>query len=220
MTTPTTPRDSDASLARLTERANSARPLRDQIVDTLRYAIIEGDLEPTQRLIEKDIAKAFEMSRGPVREALRQLEQEGLVESTPHRGTAVLDISESEISEVVIPIRIILETQAFLAVQGRLRATDVATLEDCISRIENGDAREAANADMQFHRLVMERSRMPHTLQIWLTIAPRVHAFFTRYGHRHSIENNAREHRLLLDALCGDDSELLRETIREHIAVL
>jgi DNA-binding GntR family transcriptional regulator len=211
---------STSSSRKLTLSSSLTRPLREEIVDELRYAIVTGDLEPNQRLVEEDLARTFEISRGPVREALRQLEQEGLVESTPHRGTAVLDISEAEISEVVIPIRIILETSAFLSVQGRLRPADVAKLQDCIDNMRVGDPREVADADMLFHRTVMERARKPHTLQIWQTISPRVRAFFTRHGQSADAAQSADEHQQLLDALCGTDPDLLRRTIREHIAVL
>jgi DNA-binding GntR family transcriptional regulator len=197
-----------------------AKPLREHIVDALRDEIVSGELEPNQRLVEVDIANQFEISRGPVREALRQLEQEGLVQSTPHRGTTVVDISEAEISEVLIPIRLILETQGFLSARSRLRPADIKTLERCVADMRSGDAAEVADADVRFHRTVMQRASRPHTLQIWLSISSRIRAYFVRYGQRKDASTEADEHQQLLDALLGSDPDVLRGLLQEHIAVL
>jgi DNA-binding GntR family transcriptional regulator len=133
----------------------------DQLVVVLREAIVSGQLAPNERLIEDDLAKEFGVSRGPVREALQRLEQEGLVESFPHRGTAVMDVSLDEIAKVLIPIRLILEEHAFLAVQGRLRESDVATLTACIKDMRSADVPRSVEADIQFHRTVLERANKP-----------------------------------------------------------
>ena len=105
------PADNGASAA--ARRAERASPRRERVLEALREAIVVGRYEDGDRLIEDRIARELSTSRGPVREALRQLEHEGLVVSLPYRATEVLGISQEEIAEVLVPIRLTLETFAF-----------------------------------------------------------------------------------------------------------
>src|SRR4029079_6262343 len=89
-------------------RRQKRSPRREHVVGYLREAITVGRLADGDRLIEERIARELETSRGPVREALRQLEHEGLVVSYPYRGAVVLGVSEEEIQQVLIPIRLTL----------------------------------------------------------------------------------------------------------------
>src|SRR2546426_12838308 len=88
---------------------NARRPRREQVVEALREAIIAGRLEDGERLIEDKIARELKTSRGPVREALRQLEHEGFVVSYPYSGATVLGVSDDEVQQVLIPVRLVLE---------------------------------------------------------------------------------------------------------------
>src|SRR5438105_6737153 len=92
---------------------NARRPRREQVVEALREAIIAGRLEDGERLIEDKIARELKTSRGPVREALRQLEHEGFVVSYPYRGAVVLGVSDDEVQHVLIPVRLVLEKFTF-----------------------------------------------------------------------------------------------------------
>src|SRR3954469_14550899 len=76
------------------------RALSDRLVDPLKRVIIAGELRPGDRVLETDLAEQLGVSRGPVREAFRELEQEGLLISYPHRGTFVATLPEDEIEEV------------------------------------------------------------------------------------------------------------------------
>src|SRR6202521_5912686 len=89
------------------------RSLRQQVASSLRDAILSGSLKPGQRLVEEEISQGMHTSRGPLREALRQLEQEGLVMSVPYRGSFVSRISTLEVIEVLIPLRSTLEGFGF-----------------------------------------------------------------------------------------------------------
>src|SRR5262245_2591404 len=89
------------------------KSLRHQVLETLREAIITGRFQPGNRLVEEELCLQLGVSRGPVREALRQLEQEGLVVSFPYRATEVIGVSEEEVREVLIPMRLTLERFAF-----------------------------------------------------------------------------------------------------------
>src|SRR5437868_2884070 len=84
-------------------------PRREAVVEALRGAIMRGDLGDGERLIEDRSARQLQTSRGPVREALRQLEHEGFVVSYPYRGAVVLGVSDEEVREVLVPVRLVLE---------------------------------------------------------------------------------------------------------------
>ena len=87
-----------------------------------------GTYEPGERLIEATLSTELGTSRGPVREALRQLENEGLVMSFPYRGAVVLGVSDEEVQEVLIPIRLTLERFSFRKAVGQLTDDDFAEL--------------------------------------------------------------------------------------------
>src|SRR5579862_6918323 len=162
---------------------------REEVVQTLRHAIVIGELADGERLIEDRIARELDTSRGPVREALRQLEYEGLVVSYPYRGAVVLGVSDEEVNEVLIPIRLTLERFSFTKAFERMADGDFAELakEVWLMREAAGgdDLLRSVEADIRFHEYVLSCSGQPHTTQVWRSIAPRIRAYFFRYG-RHS----------------------------------
>ena len=108
--------------------AGKGGPRGQQVVEILRSAIIMGSYEPGERLIEATLSTELGTSRGPVREALRQLEHEGLVVSYPYRGAVVLGVSEEEIQQVLIPIRLTLERFSFTKALEQMGDADFAEL--------------------------------------------------------------------------------------------
>ena len=196
--------------------------MRQRATDVLRAAIISGRLVPGDRLKEAELSEQLGISRAPVREALRQLEHEGLVVSLPYRATEVLGISQEEIAEVLVPIRLTLETFAFRRALPLLSGDDLDALGVLVQTMRQagaiGDLDALAEADVRFHELVIERSGQQHCLQIWRSIQPRVRAYFRRDAPIHSrADEIADEHEELVDVLRrGDESQLL-ETLRHHI---
>src|SRR5262249_25046817 len=104
------------------------RALRNDVYDALRQAVVSGALSPGQRVNEAEIARQMQISRAPIREAIRQLEQEGLLESVTRRGTFVVALSRDDIEEVYT-LRADLEARAIRRAIGRLSPDDLATLE-------------------------------------------------------------------------------------------
>src|SRR6478752_757815 len=157
--------------------AGKGGPRGQQVVEILRSAIIMGTYEPGERLIEATLSTELGTSRGPVREALRQLENEGLVMSFPYRGAVVLGVSDEEVAE--------LGKQVWLMEQA-------AAADDLAKHVE---------ADLRFHEIVISASGQTHTVQIWRTIWPRIRAYFFRYGRGQNLKRMVDEHRDLLAAL-------------------
>jgi DNA-binding GntR family transcriptional regulator len=209
---------------RLTQPAE--RSLRHQVATSLRDAILAGSLKPGERLVEKKISQGMHTSRGPLREALLQLEQEGLVMSFPYRGSFVSRISAVEVREVLVPLRVTLEGVGFVHAVGNLTDTDIAELQRILAVMEEaireGDLIGLVETDVAFHGLVMSRSGQPHTTQIWGTIAPRIRAYF--YAHLRDVMPSQElldripgDHRALLDALVSQDRERVATLVLEHV---
>jgi DNA-binding GntR family transcriptional regulator len=194
----------------------------DRVAAALREVITSGQYEPGDRLVEGDLARQLGTSRGPIRDALRMLEREGLVVSYPYRGTVVADVSQQEIERVLLPIRIIVERFAYRRALPRVSDTDLELLEELVSAMrlagERGDAQALADADLRFHEHLIALSGQSHCLQLWRTVQPRVRAYFRHDAHDHKDAHEvARQHQLLLDVLRTGDPEALDEAIREHI---
>lgn len=203
--------------------STTARPRREQVVEALREAIVSGRLEDGERLIEEKIAGELKTSRGPVREALRQLEHEGFVVSYPYRGAVVLGVSDEEVHEVLIPVRLVLERYGFPKAAAEMTEADYAELAKQIwlmnEAARTDDLARSVDADMRFHELVLEHGDQSHTAQVWRTIAPRIRAYFFRYGRLADLERIAVEHAELLTALQSRDADAIVEVLERHITV-
>lgn len=195
---------------------------RETVADVLREAITSGNLQPGEKLTEAGVAEQLGTSRAPVREALRQLEQEGLVISYPYRGTEVLGVSQEEIEHVLVPVRVALEKYAFRKAMPRLQDADYERLEAVITSMEEaaaaGDTASLADEDIRFHEAVVELSEQQHCLQIWRSIQPRVRAYFRRdAGYYAEPSKVALQHRELIAALRGGDPGRLDEAVVAHV---
>jgi DNA-binding GntR family transcriptional regulator len=200
-----------------------AGPRGQQVIEAVRTAIISGRFEPGDRLIESALSAEFGTSRGPVREALRQLENEGLVMSVPYRGAVVLGVSDEEVQEVLIPIRLTLERYSFARAIATMTDDDFAELGKQIWLMEQAgranDLIKLVEADLGFHEIVISASGQLHTVQIWRTIWPRIRAYFYRYERARSFKVAVEEHRVLLAALQTRDLAIVLAELERHIDV-
>ncbi|MBA2359961.1 MAG: GntR family transcriptional regulator [Actinobacteria bacterium] len=223
----TTPTPSDLRLApettAIAEAGAKTTPRGKQVIEAVRTAIISGRFEPGDRLIESALSAEFGTSRGPVREALRQLENEGLVMSFPYRGAVVLGVSDEEVQEVLIPIRLTLERYSFVRAIATMTDDDFAELGKQIWLMEQAgkqnDLIKLVEADLGFHEIVISASGQLHTVQIWRTIWPRIRAYFYRYERARSFEATVEEHRVLLAALQTRDPAIVLAELERHIDV-
>jgi DNA-binding GntR family transcriptional regulator len=202
--------------------SNGQTPRRQQVLEILRSEIMTGRYEPGERLIEATISEELGTSRGPVREALRQLEHEGLVDSIPYRGAVVLDVSDEEVQEVLIPIRLTLESFSFAKALEVMTEDDFAELAKQLWLMEEGarrnDLQQVVEADLAFHEVVIAGSGR-HTMQVWRSIWPRIRSYFIRYGRFRELDSIVEEHRELLEALRTRDRGQTLAVLERHIAV-
>ena len=153
----------------------------DVAVDALRAAILDGQLPPGQRLKEIPLAEQLGISRGPIREALRLLERDGLVELIPNRGALVPEVKALDVLEVYA-LRASLGSLALqkLMLENRFPEAELEhDLERLRAAVGKGDARHAADADLAYQSTIIAASGLPRATREWDRLTWQVRAFLT-----------------------------------------
>jgi DNA-binding GntR family transcriptional regulator len=199
--------------------ASNGRPLREFIRDCIRDRISDGTYPPGTRLVERELATDFEVSRLPVREALRMLNTEGFVEMLPTRGVIVRQLSRTDVEEL-FDVREALETTAFRKAAQRATADDIERMEALAARAEramvDGDRGTLHACNVEFHDIVPEMARNKVLVQMLEPIEGRLHWI--------NLQNDEpdvlwAEHRIMLAALISGDADLIQRLSGEHIEV-
>jgi len=232
-TTSSTPLDGTAGAAGTAEglpRAERPPTLRQHAVERIRDAIITGALEPGERIVEEDLAHRLGISRGPVREAIRVLEQEGFVRSEPHRASYVAELGEEEI-EQLYAVRAEVEAIAARKVAGLIRqdperaAPYHALLERLRAAASRGDLDGLARADLDFHDRLLHDSGYQVLPRVWRAmdgvVRARTAAILARRGRagddRRIVAYTAESHTPIAAALTAGDPDGAAAAVRRHI---
>jgi DNA-binding GntR family transcriptional regulator len=181
--------------------------LREQIRDTLLRRILDSTYLPGERLVELQLAREFQSSQAPVREALRELEALSYVESLPNRGTRVREVPPSEMRDAY-RVRVALERTAAEAAAQETE-TDWRPLHQVTTMLEDaaatGDLEAYARHDEVFHRTLVERANNPVLLRHWDLLLVATGVLVILRSGIIDLQESAAEHRPILDALeCGD----------------
>jgi DNA-binding GntR family transcriptional regulator len=200
------------------------RPLSEEAYDVLRAAILGGRLPPGARIVEADVARQMAISRSPVREAVRKLEHEGLVEYVPRRGTAVLGISRDDIEDGY-QLRAHLEAYAGHLAAKRATRENLQTLLQLIERMRECaaavDLDGLVAADVEFHRQVCRASGSRRLLHMWETLNPARWTMLTSLRASDlSLEQIAERHCPILAALESRKPDIAEDVIRTHVLAL
>ena len=200
-----------------------AQSLAEQAANAIVTGISAGALMPGQRIIETELASLLKMSRVPLREALKILEAQGIVESVPHRGTRIAMFGDVRVDHICAA-RIALERLAFVeaALVYQSDASLLTGLDQIILTMERAAERlewiEVSKADLSFHREICRISGNDIVATLWETLARHV---FIVFGHEIRDERDARvmgpQHRRLRDLLAKGDVAKLHVEIEEHI---
>lgn len=198
-----------------------ARPnlLRGQVATSLRAAITSGLFPPGNRLNEIVLARQIGVSRGPLREALRQLEAEGFIHSTPNRGTFVAMITTEDVIEVLT----LRERVEPLAIELSLNADDLVpaateALRQMQQAVAAGDTRKLVEAHVDFHGCFYQKSG--HRLLHWVWERLRVPLLLYLSAHQTTFrgpEEVVRDHEELLEFVRSRDAVTLRTEIAKRI---
>jgi DNA-binding GntR family transcriptional regulator len=195
---------------------------RQQVLELLRDEIITGDLQPGQQLKQDMLCSEFGLSPAPVREALRQLESEGLVVHRPNRGVFVAEITPDDLLGLLLPVRLAIESHAVPRAAARLGPAELGDLEAIIARMRaaaaDGNLALVNELDLGFHELTVQMSGSAQALQLWRSIQPRIRAQIYRLAPRHAhLDEIALEHSRLLDAMRSGGGSTLRDLLDEHV---
>ncbi len=200
---------------------NEYLPLRDVVFNTLRQAILKGELAPGERLMEIQLAERLGVSRTPIREAIRKLELEGLVLMIPRKGAEVAKISEKSLRDVLEVRRSLEELAIELACQ-RMSDEEIEELQkaqdDFRSAVESGNVMRIAEADEAYHDVIFKGTGNDRLVQILNNLREQMY----RYRLEYIKDEDKRqillvEHDNILNALRQRHMEEAKEAMREHI---
>ena len=195
--------------------------LREQVAQELRMRILMGELPSGTKLIEQDLAEKLEVSRVPVREALRQLEQEGLIEYISHVGCMVKEFTPEDAYEVYF-LRASLEILAVKICEGKFSENTIDKMETILEKMDAVDSIErfdepVAN-DNAFHECIIKEANLERLFTLWdsMTNGNKI-VFYRGLGRRQYVINNqSRIHKIVLDAIKTGDRKKICTVIINH----
>ena len=199
------------------------KTLTDAVVDHIRDAVLRGELAPGQQLREVPLSQTLETSRGTVREALRALQDEGLVKIVPHRGAVVTELSSRRVAEI-FDLRALLEPHAVgLALADGPLEDDAlsairAAFDALCEAVRKEDDFEVIHADMDFHGTLAAPCRHELLLEHLgaLRVQTRQAIFYTKL-YASDREGEAEAHAPIVAAVAAGDASRAADVVRDHI---
>lgn len=194
-----------------------APPLRFKVAERIERMIADGNLKPGDRLRESELASLLRVSRGPIREALQLLENDGWVEVRPRLGARVRERTMREVWEY-FEVRSVLETHA-----AKLAATNMSEtgrqhlanlMASCAEALSNANLDELREANRMVHRCITELGGNEALTELVRHLGRRVYAFTQRTPHRTT--EVFWEHRKIVDAIMAHDAEAVGKLMAEH----
>lgn len=202
-------------------KLDSYQPLRDVIFETLRKAIISGDIKPGERLMEVSLAEQMGVSRTPVREAIRRLEAEGLVTMIPRKGTHVSELSMKDIMDV-LEVRAALDRLATGLAAKRMHPAQIKSLENIhkqfIAHVEKENIDGAVRKDIELHDLIYASSGNSRLMSVASSLREHIYRFRVIYMKDVQVAGNVEhEHFDILEALKTGDDSVAADLAEQHI---
>ena len=196
-------------------------PLGHHAADSIRDAILQGSLRPGERLVESAIAAQLNLSRGPVRDGLRQLAAEGLVVIVPRRGTFVSQLSGVDIQEIST-LRAAIEGLAARLLAEMRDGEAVRQLEallDEMAKAGDADPVRFAALDLKFHETLVRASGHRRLYQSWANLRTQIWMFIreTRLGNLGSAESTREFHEAIVQAIGAGDVYEAERVTRYHV---
>lgn len=205
-------------------RLPQRKSLTELIADSIRQAIFDGVFDLGDRLNESDIADRLHVSRGPVREALAQLKQEGVVTMSPHRGAFIMQLTEKDVRELY-SLRTVLEVFAIQEAAAAATTADFdvmgRVLASMSKAIDDQNDFEMIQLDIQFHDELYHAAHHDRLYHAWSSIRSQV--LLSLLVKRHAsneyyLDKVIAEHQQLLDVVRSRDADACERAIREHLS--
>ena len=207
--------------------ASHRQVFREEIRNAIREAIFSGELNPGDRIIETYWAKELGVSQGPVREAIRDLEAMGLVETVPFKGSRVRTLTEKDVRDNY-SVRICLESKSIRDAITQLDDEQMAELterlrsilhemDDCANR---GDLRQFTDCDTAFHRAIIDATGNQVLRKLWEQCNMRNWFRFSALTDAKSLRQLQSGHQQILEAICARDIKTATSTLENHLTGL
>ncbi len=197
--------------------------LRDQIREYLIAAILHGEYGEGDRIVETRVAQQLGVSQGAVREALRELEWMGFLETEPYSGTYVTEHSISDLIEIY-PVRAALESLGARLATARLGDEQIDQLEKLVDEMvrvsEAGDARGMVERNFEFHKTIIETSENSMLIRVWSMFQFSYWTTVTTTELQNRLVYLAKRHYPIIEALRSKDPERAAQALNEHIMEL
>ena len=196
-------------------------PLRDVVFNTLRQAILRGELKPGERLMEIQLANKLGVSRTPIREAIRKLELEGLVLMIPRRGTEVAEITEQSLC-AVLEVRGALEELAVKLACQKITDEEIAELRVAEKEFEmalkTGDVTVYAEADVNFHDIIYRATDNQRLIQLLFNLREQMYRYRVEYLKREEAHGTLlAEHKKIIETIESRDMDAAVDAVCRHI---
>lgn len=196
-------------------------PLREVVFHTLRNAILTGDIEPGERLMEIKLAQKLGVSRTPIREAIRKLELEGLVVMAPRRGAQVAKITQEDMTQV-LEVRAVLEGLAIELACDKVDSEKLDVLREKMIEFEKavkgGDVVEIATKDVEFHDAIYDAAGNRRLVQILNNLREQMYRYRLEYiKEEEKRQELIAEHKNIVEAIADKNKEKAKESILLHI---
>lgn len=200
------------------------RSLRHRVLETIQDAIWSGRLKPGAHLVETEVAEQLGVSRGPVREALRELEKRGLITNIPNRGAFVVQWSIEDVVDM-FGVRRVLEGLAARLAARRINPADLAELEHIVEQMRRegqaGDPLRIVDCEMQFHRALVEFSGNKQLIRIMDDISAQVRMYIAaaevRYRLYADLAAIAEQHEPIVAAIRARDPDAAAREAEDHV---
>jgi DNA-binding GntR family transcriptional regulator len=195
-------------------------PLSHYAANFIREAILQGTLQPRERLVEARLAKQLNLSRGPIRDALKVLEREGLIVILPRRGAFVGHLEKPDVWEIA-SLRAVVEGLAARILAERKDAPAMERLETVLREMAAvGDENPVrfASLDLRFHELLIEATGHRRLLKVWTDLRSRIWMFIreTRLGRLRPAGSTIEIHQAILNAIRAGDASEAERVARSH----
>ena len=200
---------------------NEYLPLRDVVFNTLRRAILRGELKPGERLMEIQLANKLGVSRTPIREAIRKLELEGLVLMIPRKGAEVAEITEKNLRDV-LEVRCALEELAVQLACDRIDKEEVSGLHAAADHfrdvLDSDDLTLIAQADEAFHDVIFTATDNGRLIQLLNNLREQMYRYRIEYlKKKECYPQLLAEHKAIIEAIESHDKGKATEITGQHI---
>ncbi|MCI8579459.1 MAG: GntR family transcriptional regulator [Dorea sp.] len=200
---------------------NEYLPLRDVVFNTLRQAILRGELKPGERLMEIQLANKLGVSRTPIREAIRKLELEGLVLMIPRKGAEVADITEKSLKDV-LEVRRALEELSVKLTCDRITKEEIKELEQAAENfrktMKSKDITEIAEADVRFHDVIYTATKNQKLIQLLNNLHEQMYRYRIEYLKDEEVYPKLlKEHKEIIERINRGEKEEAARIVCEHI---